>query len=76
MADTGGVASKKHHVLEVEAATGARLQTIGSRGKGDVEFNLPKDIIVDDNNQLYVGDSGNCRIQRVFFTDPDGRGTT
>jgi DNA-binding beta-propeller fold protein YncE len=69
IADTGGVSSDKHHILEFDVETGELLQTIGRRGKGDLEFNLPKDLTLDENNHLYVVDSGNFRIQVIDLAD-------
>ena len=40
----------------------------GEKGKGPGEFNTPHTIVIDRNNNLYVGDRGNRRIQ-VFDTD-------
>ncbi|WP_206485983.1 hypothetical protein [Thalassotalea sp. G2M2-11] len=64
ISDTGGVSTQKHHILEMDASTGEVLRTIGTRGSKDVEFNLPKDIALD-NNLLYVVDSGNFRVQVI-----------
>lgn len=64
ISDTGGVTTQNHHILELDAKNGKLLRTIGKRGTGDVEFNLPKDIVLD-GDQLYVVDSGNFRIQII-----------
>jgi len=64
IADTGGVSTQKHHILEFDGASGELLRTIGKRGSGDLEFNLPKDIALD-GNLLYVVDSGNFRVQVI-----------
>ncbi len=64
IADTGGVSTQKHHILEFDSASGELLRTIGKRGSGDLEFNLPKDIVLD-GNLLYVVDSGNFRVQVI-----------
>tara|TARA_R110001583_G_scaffold69544_2_gene197105 strand:+ start:26269 stop:27417 length:1149 start_codon:yes stop_codon:yes gene_type:complete len=64
ISDTGGVSTQKHHILEINSRTGELIRTIGTRGSGDLEFNLPKDITLD-GNLLYVVDSGNFRIQVI-----------
>ncbi len=67
--DTGGVDSPDHHVLVFDAITGELIQTIGRRGTGDGEFNLPRDAVISPyNNLLYVVDGGNFRVQ-VFTLD-------
>ncbi|OUS27901.1 hypothetical protein A9Q98_08430 [Thalassotalea sp. 42_200_T64] len=66
ISDTGGVSTQEHHILEFDVQSGELLRTIGTRGKGDLEFNLPKDIALDDEkNHLYVVDSGNFRVQVI-----------
>jgi len=67
--DTGGVDSPDHHVLVFDAITGKLINTIGRRGTGDGEFNLPRDAVISHyNNLLYVVDGGNFRVQ-VFTMD-------
>jgi streptogramin lyase len=44
------------------------VKSWGAHGTGPGEFNTPHAIVVDRNNQIYVGDRGNRRIQ-VFDTD-------
>jgi len=67
--DTGGVDNDDHHVLVFDAITGKLLDTIGRRGTGDGEFNLPRDAVISPyNNLLYVVDGGNFRVQ-VFTLD-------
>ena len=46
------------------------VKSWGSHGTGPGQFNTPHAIVVDRNNQIYVGDRGNRRIQ-VF--DADGK---
>lgn len=41
------------------------LQSWGSKGSGDGEFNGLCGIAVDENDQVYVADAGNCRIQKL-----------
>ncbi len=38
--------------------------SFGSIGTGDGQFNLPGDVAVDDNRNIYVADSSNHRIQK------------
>jgi streptogramin lyase len=44
------------------------VKSWGEPGKGPGQFNLPHAIVVDRNNNIYVGDRSNRRIQ-VFDTD-------
>jgi streptogramin lyase len=44
------------------------VKSWGERGSGPGQFNLPHAIVVDRNNNIYVGDRSNRRIQ-VFDTD-------
>jgi len=66
--DTGGVRSTNHQVVVFDPA-GRVIQTIGGRGTGNGEFNLPLDCCLGPDGRLYVVDTGNFRIQ-VF--SPDG----
>jgi DNA-binding beta-propeller fold protein YncE len=68
--DIGGVNSENHRVRVFDAASGSHLFDIGKRGRGPGEFNLPRDLAVGRDGQLYVVDSGNFRVQ-VF--DAAGR---
>ena len=67
--DIGGVASENHRVRVFDARSAEHLFDIGKRGKEPGEFNLPRDLAVGKDGQLYVVDSGNFRVQ-VF----DARG--
>ena len=67
--DTGGVSSDRHHVRVLDGMTGEVLFDIGRRGAGDGELNLPRDIAMAPDGNLYVVDGGNFRVQ-VF--GPDG----
>lgn len=67
--DTGGVKSTRHRVV-VYSPDNEIVQTIGTRGRGPGEFNLPLDCALDAEGNLYVLDTGNFRVQ-VF--SPDGR---
>jgi hypothetical protein len=44
------------------------VKSWGSKGTGPGQFNLPHSIAVDRNNNVYVGDRSNHRVQ-VFDTD-------
>lgn len=68
--DIGGVSSDQHRVRVFDARSGEHLRDIGKRGSGPGEFNLPRDVAVGRNGQLYVVDGGNFRVQ-IF--DRDGR---
>ena len=60
--DIGGVSSEQHLVRVFDAVTGAHLQDIGKRGSGPGEFNLPRDMAIGRDGQLYVVDGGNFRV--------------
>lgn len=68
--DIGGPLSQNHRVRVYNAQTGAHLFDIGKRGEDPGEFNLPRDVAIGKNGELYVVDGGNFRIQ-VF--DHDGK---
>lgn len=68
--DTGGIETQEHHVQVYDSHSGEPLFSIGTRGTGNGEFNLPLQAAVSSTGQLYVVDGGNFRIQ-VF--DADGR---
>lgn len=61
--DIGGVSSENHRVRVFDAQSGKHLSDIGKRGKGPGEFNLPRDLAVGRDGQLYVVDGGNFRVQ-------------
>lgn len=68
--DIGGVSSDQHKVRVFDSNTGAHLFDLGKRGIGPGEFNLPRDVAIGVNGQIYVVDGGNFRVQ-VF--DRTGR---
>jgi DNA-binding beta-propeller fold protein YncE len=68
ISQTGGVTESLHVIYQFDADTGKLQKTIGKRGRGDLEFNLPKGIALDKDGLLYVVDSGNFRVQII---DPD-----
>lgn len=66
--DIGGAQSMRHQILVFNAQTGEHLFNFGKRGSGPGEFNLPRSIVVGNDNRLYVVDGGNFRIQ-IFNTE-------
>lgn len=68
--DIGGVSSDQHKVRVFDSNTGVHLFDLGKRGIGPGEFNLPRDVAIGINGQIYVVDGGNFRVQ-VF--DRTGR---
>lgn len=68
--DIGGVSSDQHKVRVFDSSTGVHLFDLGKRGIGPGEFNLPRDVAIGVNGQIYVVDGGNFRVQ-VF--DRTGR---
>lgn len=61
--DTGGVGSSAHRVRVFDVQTGAHLYDIGTRGSEPGRFNLPRDIEVGPDGNLYIVDGGNFRVQ-------------
>lgn len=68
--DVGGVDSDRHRVQVFDAASGALINTIGTRGTAAGEFNLPIQLTVANDGTLYVVDKGNFRVQAF---DPAGQ---
>src|SRR5210317_77229 len=66
--DTGGVRSDRHHIRVLDTVSGEVLFDIGRRGVGEGELNLPRDIAMGRDGNLYVVDGGNFRVQ-VFSAD-------
>jgi sugar lactone lactonase YvrE len=67
--DTGGVTTQEHHLYIFNATTGELEKTIGTRGRGDGEFNLALQVTTGPDGTIYVTDSGNFRVQAF---NPDG----
>jgi DNA-binding beta-propeller fold protein YncE len=67
--DTGGVTNEEHHVLVFDAKSGAHLMDIGKRGSGPGELNLPRDVAIAPDGNLFVVDGANFRIEAF---KPDG----
>ena len=59
-----------HRIRVFDAGTGVHLFDIGGRGSLPGQLNLPRDVAIGKNNELYVVDSGNFRVQ-VF--DAEGK---
>ncbi len=68
--DIGGVSSDQHKIRVFDLVTGNHLFDLGKRGIGPGEFNLPRDVAIGKNGQIYVVDGGNFRVQ-IF--DRDGK---
>ena len=68
--DIGGVQSANHRIRVYDTVSGKHLFDIGKRGRGPGEFNLPRDVAVGKDGNLYVVDGGNFRIQVL---DRDGK---
>ncbi len=60
--DRGGIDSDVHQIVKLDAK-GELVKRIGNRGDQPGTFNLPTDIAIDQNDNLYVLDTGNFRVQ-------------
>lgn len=47
-------------------SSGVFVEYIGSTGSGDGQFNYPAGIAIDSNNNIFIADSGNNRIQKLI----------
>lgn len=65
--DRGGLDSNLHQFIKIDQQ-GQIIKQIGQRGKSAGEFNLPTDIVMGKQGNLYVLDSGNFRVQ-VFNSE-------
>jgi len=63
--DTGGLESDEHQVQVFDRISGKHLTSIGKRGRGDEEFNIPLQASTAPDGTLYVVDSGNFRVQKL-----------
>lgn len=63
--DTGGIETESHRVIIYHGKTGEKLGTLGKRGKGPDEFNIPLQISAAPDGSIYVVDSGNFRVQHI-----------
>lgn len=68
--DVGGLDSNNHDVQVFDPHSGAHLQTIGTRGIGKGQFNLPLQDATGPDGTLYVVDGGNFRVEAF---DPNGQ---
>jgi uncharacterized protein (TIGR03663 family) len=59
------VADTLNHRIQVYDRQGNLLQTIGSYGKGEGQFDQPRGIAVDDEGFIYVADTWNARIVKL-----------
>jgi DNA-binding beta-propeller fold protein YncE len=72
--DVGGIDNDDHRVQVFDPQSGAHLQTIGTRGEGKGQFNLPLQAATGPDGTLYVVDGGNFRVEafdaggRFLFT--------
>lgn len=57
------VADDIGHRLYIFDDAGSLLETIGDKGAGPLQFELPYGVVTDGRGQLYVNDRGNGRIQ-------------
>lgn len=69
VADRGSIDADDHRVYAYDEK-GNPVFEIGPRGGAPGQLNIPLDVAVDGEGQIYVVDSGNFRIQ--IFT-PDGK---
>ena len=56
------VTDKRAHQIMVFSAKGEFLTKFGSKGNGKGEFNQPTGLAIDEDQVLYISDSGNNRI--------------
>ncbi len=78
--NVGGVDSDRHDITVLDLKTKQVIRTIGTRGSGDGQLNLPKDITLGIDGLLYIVDSGNFRVsvftqEGVFVQSYGGIGT-
>jgi len=66
--DTGGIGTEKHRIVVFDAE-GNKVSEFGKRGSREGEFNLPSQLTLGKDGNIYVLDSGNFRVQ--IFT-PEG----
>lgn len=48
---------------------GRMVSQVGSSGRGKAQFDLVGGIVVDENDIMYVADSGNYRVQAIDYKD-------
>ena len=65
--DVGGISSEKHRVVVFDAE-GNKVNEFGKRGSAEGDFNLPSQLTVGRDGNLYVLDAKNFRVQ-VFSAE-------
>ena len=58
------VVDNGNNVIKIYDETGTQINTWGSTGTGNGEFNHPWDVFIDKNDFVYIVDQGNHRIQK------------
>ena len=58
------VTESTRHCVSVLAPDGMKIQSFGSKGSGNGEFNFPRGIAQDKEGNIYVTESGSSRIQK------------
>lgn len=62
--DTGGIDIQEHSMYVFDSESGELLQTIGTRGTEEGNFNLPLQVATDNEGSVFVVDGGNFRVQK------------
>ncbi|MDQ6672881.1 MAG: hypothetical protein M3069_19420 [Chloroflexota bacterium] len=67
---TGNVflANRESHQIEVFSPTGTFIAAWGTRGSANGQFTFPQGVAFGPDGNLYVGDSGNSRIERFTIS--------
>jgi tripartite motif-containing protein 2/3/tripartite motif-containing protein 71 len=58
------VAEGRGHCVSIFSSTGEKLQSFGSKGSGNGQFNQPCGVAVDDDGNILVADANNHRVQK------------
>ena len=58
------VTERGRHCVSVFSPSGGKLQSFGTRGSGQGQFNEPCGVAVDGEGNILVADNGNHRIQK------------
>lgn len=61
--DTGGIDTQEHHLFIFNNKTGELERTVGTRGRGEGEFNLALQVTTAKDGTVYVTDAGNFRVE-------------